>query len=134
MREGMITQFSENLPGLKVDKQSLHFVALDLERELELFYEKFIAQDLEYFKISPNFARGLYAFYQRLNDVDLRGVEFIKCQVTGPFTFCAGINDLSGNSILHEEVLMQAMVKGLSMKALWQLASAACLFVMRKKR
>ena len=121
MREGMITQFSENLPGLKVDKQSLHFVALDLERELELFYEKFIAQDLEYFKISPNFARGLYAFYQRLNDVDLRGVEFIKCQVTGPFTFCSGISDAGGKSILHDKVLMQAMVKGLSMKALWQL-------------
>ncbi len=121
MREGMIAQFSENLPGLKIDAGSLRFVPRDKEKELELFYEKFIAQDLEYFKISTDFAAGLHAFYQRLKNADLSGVEFIKCQVTGPFTFCSGINGLSGNSILYDKVLMQAMAKGLSMKALWQL-------------
>lgn len=120
-REGMITQFSENLPGLKFAAGSLRLAFGDQEKELELFYEKFIAQDLEYFKISPSFARGLHAFYQRLNDTDLSGVEFIKCQVSGPFTFCAGITDPDGKAILHNPVLMQAMIKGLSMKALWQL-------------
>ena len=121
MREGMIAQFSENLPGLKIDSGALRFIAQDKEKELELFYERFIAGDLPYFKISPDFARGLHAFYQRLKGADLSGVEFIKCQVTGPFTFCAGINDPDGNPILHDKVLMQAMAKGLSMKALWQL-------------
>jgi len=121
MREGMITQFSENLPGLKIDKHGLHFTSVDKEKELEVFYERFISQDLSYFKLSPNFARGLYAFYQRIKKIDLSEVEFIKCQVTGPFTFCSGINNSEGNSILHDKVLMQAMVKGLSMKALWQL-------------
>jgi len=121
MREGMITQFSENLPGLKFDGRSLSFVAQDKEKELESFYEKFIAQDLAYFQISLGFAKGLHAFYQRLKETDLSAVKFIKCQVTGPFTFCAGINDLRGNSILHDKVLMQAMASGLSMKALWQL-------------
>ncbi|MEI6832238.1 MAG: hypothetical protein WCK61_05980 [Candidatus Omnitrophota bacterium] len=121
MREGMIAQFAENLPGLKIDGGDLKFSAQDKEKELELFYDRFIAGDLEYFKITPDFARGLHAFYQRLNSMDLSGVEFIKCQVTGPFTFCSGINDLDGNSILHDKVLMQAMVKGLGMKALWQL-------------
>ena len=121
MREGMIAQFSENLPGLKIDAQGLHFAPADQEKELELFYERFIAQDLAYFKISQDFGRGLHAFYQRLINTDVSAMEFIKCQVTGPFTFCSGINNLSGNPILHEEVLMQAMVKGLSMKALWQL-------------
>ncbi|MDP2927833.1 MAG: hypothetical protein Q8N80_03415 [Candidatus Omnitrophota bacterium] len=121
VREGMLAQFSENLPGLKFDAGDLHFIAGDKEKELELFYDRFIAQDLEYFKISPDFARGLHAFYERLNSMDLSGVEFIKCQVTGPFTFCSGITDVEGKIILHDEVLMQAMVKGLGMKALWQL-------------
>jgi methionine synthase II (cobalamin-independent) len=120
-REGMLAQFSENLPGLKLNGGDLQFITGDREKELELFYEKFIDQDLEYFKISPDFARGLYAFYQRLNGADLSKVEFIKCQVTGPFTFCSGIKDAQGKIILHDEVLMQAMVKGLAMKALWQL-------------
>ena len=121
LREGMLAQFSENLPGLKLEGGDLHFSVQDKEKELELFYDRFIAEDLEYFKISPDFARGLHAFYQRLNQADLSGVEFIKCQVTGPFTFCSGIKDAQGKIILHDEVLMQAMVKGLGMKALWQL-------------
>jgi len=120
-REGMLAQFSENLPGLKFDGGGLHFIAQDKEKELELFYDRFIARDLEYFKISPDFSRGLPAFYERLGGADLSGVEFIKCQVTGPFTFCSGITDSQGKIILHDEVLMQAMVKGLGMKALWQL-------------
>jgi len=120
-REGMIAQFSEHLPGLKMDAQGLRFSGAKIEQELELFYEKVIAQDFEYFQISPDFSKGLPEFYQRLKNTDLSKVEFIKCQVTGPFTFCSGINTENNNSILHEEVLMQAMAKGLSMKALWQL-------------
>lgn len=120
-REGMLAQFSENLPGLKLKDGDVHFISSDKEKELELFYDRFIAQDLEYFKISPDFARGLHAFYERLNRLDLSGVEFIKCQVTGPFTFCSGVKDSGDKIILHDEVLMQAMVKGLGMKALWQL-------------
>ncbi|MDD5130905.1 MAG: hypothetical protein PHS66_07675 [Candidatus Omnitrophica bacterium] len=120
-REGMLAQFSQNLPGLKLQDGNLIFSAQDKEKELELFYDRFIAQDLEYFKITPDFSRGFYAFYERLNKIDLSGVEFIKCQVTGPFTFCSGVTDSDGQAILHDEVLMQAMVKGLSMKALWQL-------------
>ncbi|MFA5231728.1 MAG: methionine synthase [Candidatus Omnitrophota bacterium] len=124
MREGMIAQFSENLPGLRINEQGLRFEPADKEKELETFYEKFLEQDLSYFKLSPDFAKGLYTFYQRLKALkatDLSKIEFIKCQVTGPFTFCSGINEPGGKSILHDEVLMQAMVKGLSMKALWQL-------------
>lgn len=120
-REGMIAQFSENLPGLKTDGSGLHFASQDKEKELEIFYEKFIAQELDYFKISPDFAQGLHAFYQRLNNTDLSGIEFIKCQVTGPFTFCFGITDSEGKAVFHDEILKQAMIKGLSMKALWQL-------------
>ena len=119
--EGMLAQFSENLPGLKFEGGDLHFIPQDKEKELELFYDRFISQDLEYFKISSDFARGLHVFYQRLNGADLSAVEFIKCQVTGPFTFCSGIKDAEGKIILHDKVLMQAMVKGLGMKALWQL-------------
>lgn len=121
MREGMLAQFSENLPGLKVDANGVYFSTQDQEKELELFYEKFIAQDLEYFKTSAEFAQGLHVFYQQLNQTDLSRIEFIKCQVTGPFTFCAGITGPDQKAILHDPVLMQAMVKGLNMKALWQL-------------
>ncbi len=121
LREGMLAQFTENLPGIRLENGNLQFTALEIDKELELFYERFIAGDLEYFRISPDFARGLHAFYARLKGADLGKIDFIKCQVTGPFTFCAGISQVPGKIILHDKILMQAMVKGLEMKALWQI-------------
>ncbi len=108
-REGMVEQFSEGLvfkPG---------------EKELEKFYERVIANDIDYFKISEDFAVGLHKFYQRLEKTNLKEIEFIKCQITGPFTFAASIKDEKGVALLHDSVFMQAILKGLAMKALWQI-------------
>jgi len=120
-RESMVAQFSENLPCLKMGKDGVEFNPCDKEKSLEAFYEKFIESNLDYFKISPAFSKGIYAFLEKLESINLPEVKYIKCQVTGPFTFCAGINDEAGNSILHDEVLFQAIVHGLTMKALWQI-------------
>jgi len=117
-REGMVAQFSENLPNIKVTGDGFSFKRD--EAELETFYEHIITQDIDYFKISEDFALGLHKFYSRLEKQDLRPVEFIKCHVTGPFTFAASINDDKGVALLHDPVFMQVVSKGLSMKALWQ--------------
>ena len=122
IREGMIAQFSENLPFLKVNKDGLKFsIPAPKDKELELFYEKIIANDTDYFKISEEFAAGLHRFYQRLENSHLGDIEFIKCQVTGPFTFAASIKDDLGTPLLHDAVLLQAILKGLAMKANWQI-------------
>ncbi|TRZ94920.1 methionine synthase [bacterium] len=120
-REGMISQFSENIPCLGVSKDSLIFNPAKKEEELELFYERIIGQDLDYFKINPDFASGLYRFCQRLGRINLDNIEYIKCQITGPFTFAASIKDENGKALLHDTVLMQTILKGLTMKALWQI-------------
>lgn len=117
-REGMVAQFSENLAGVELTTKGLAFRPDD--QKLEVFYERLIAQDLDYFKISPDFALGLERFYARLKKENLEAVEFIKCQITGPFTFCASINDEKGVALLHNVVFKQAILKGLAMKALWQ--------------
>lgn len=121
IREGMVVQFSENLPFLQAGQDGLRFMPLEAkDRELELFYERIIARDIGYFKISEGFASGLHRFYQRLKGATLRDMEIIKCQITGPFTFAAGIKDQGGFSLLHDAVFLQAILKGLAMKALWQ--------------
>jgi len=106
--ERMIPQFSENIP-LK-------------EEDLELFYEKVITKDLDYFKITPDYAAGLYAFIQRLENGGPGGIEAIKIQTTGPFTFAAGTKDVNDVALLHNKVFFQAILKGLSLKALWQIS------------
>jgi len=121
MREGMVAQFSENLPCLKIKEGKLIFDASSQDQELEVFYEKVIFADTEHFRVSEGFACGLHKFHQYLQSADLSKVEFIKVHITGPFTFCAGINNEQGNPLLHDEVLLQAMIKGLGMKALWQI-------------
>lgn len=123
--EGMIAQFIQNLPCLKLGKDGLFFNPQDKEKELEVFYDRLIQQDLDYFKISPDYASGLYGFYQRLEDTafsGLKDISFIKCHITGPFTFAASINDEKGAALLHDEVFMQVILKGLTMKALWQVS------------
>lgn len=122
VREGMVAQFSENLPGLKVGRNGLFFSTLEgKDKELEIFYERIIANDADYFRISQDFALGLYKFYQRLESSNIKDIDFIKCQVTGPFTFAASIKDEKGVALLHDSVFMQAVLKGLTMKALWQI-------------
>ncbi len=121
IREGMVAQFSENLPCIKVARDGLFFDGNYQEKALETFYERIINNDINYFKISPDFALGLHKFYQRLKESDIKAVEFIKCHITGPFTFAASIKDESGNALLHDTVFMQAILKGLIMKALWQI-------------
>jgi methionine synthase II (cobalamin-independent) len=121
IREGMVAQYSEGLPGLKVTDDGLEFDQKTADEALEGFYEHIIAMDLDHFRISEPYAAGLYAFLAALKERDLSGVRFIKCHVTGPFTFAASITNADGVALIHDEVLMQAMVKGLIMKALWQI-------------
>jgi methionine synthase II (cobalamin-independent) len=121
IREGMVEQFCENLPCIKVTGDGLFFDDHDSEKELEVFYDRIISGDTEYFKISQDFAEGLYSFREKLKRLDLKPVEFIKCHITGPFTFAASVKNKQGVAILHDEIFMQAIIKALAMKGQWQL-------------
>jgi len=114
-REGMISQFMEMFPV--ADGRPLP------EERLEIFYEKVTSKDIEYFKISEEYSRGLYALKKRLKSKPglLKNAEFIKCQITGPFTLAASVKDESGNPYLNNPLFMQAFIEGLKMKALWQI-------------
>ncbi|MFA5156946.1 MAG: methionine synthase [Candidatus Omnitrophota bacterium] len=123
-REGMVAQFSEKLPCLEFTSEGIIFNSRDRDRELEFFYDRVIAGDADYFKISPDFAAGLYGFCRRLEGLSpeaLRSIVALKCHITGPFTFAASLNNDENISLIHDEVFMQVILKGLAMKALWQL-------------
>jgi len=44
----------------------------------------------------------------------------IKGQTVGPVTFAAGIKESDGKSVLYNPDLLEALTKGLAIKALWQ--------------
>jgi methionine synthase II (cobalamin-independent) len=121
MREAMTAQFIEGFPCLKLTEKGVFFDPQNKEKQLERFYDNIINRSFEEFRITKDYARGLYAFYERLTKSDLKHVDFIKCHITGPFTFAASINDERKVSLLYDPVFMQAIINGLAMKALWQI-------------
>jgi hypothetical protein len=120
-RESMVAQFVEHIPCMKWFQDGIVFDARQSDKELEVFYDRLIAVDTEYFKISRAFAFGLYGFYERLGKTDLSRTVCIKCHITGPFTFAASVKDENGTALLHNPVFMQVIIKALTMKALWQI-------------
>ncbi len=120
--EDMIVQYTEGLPLLEADVEQRSLTlsrSKSRESELVLFYERFLGQDIDAFAISREYACGLYAFLELVQESVELPVH-IKGQTVGPVTFAAAIKDLNGKSILYDSELSDAMTQGLAIKALWQ--------------
>lgn len=123
-REHMDSQYSESLPGLRLDEAKKRFffdTSKDLTPELEKFFERYIAKDYGFFKVSEEYAAGYYAFLRTLKKGLPAGARFIKGHITGPLTAGISFKDETGKDIIHNEMLFDAVVKGLAMKAAWQI-------------
>jgi len=122
-REQMAGQFSEALPGLVVDEERgrLWFdTARDLTPELERFFQHYMDKDLAHFAISERYAAGLYALLRALGGAAPAGARYLKGHVTGPLTAGLSYKDAAGRDIIHDELLFDAVVKNLALKAAWQ--------------
>ena len=124
LQEHMDGQYSESLPGLKVDaeKQRIFFdTSGDLTPALETFFEHYLDKDYSFLRISEEYAPGFYAFLRALKRGLPAGARFLKGHITGPLTFGTSVRDEKGKDIIHNEMLFDAVVKGLAMKAAWQI-------------
>jgi methionine synthase II (cobalamin-independent) len=127
-QEDMMTQFSEGIPCIRVDKEKskIFFERPEsVPEELTQFYENiFRAEktgDFSPFALSASYAKGLHAFLQRLTAPEQAPLTFVKGQVTGPLTFGLSILDEKGLPSLFDETLSDVVKKGILMKALWQI-------------
>ncbi len=123
-REHMDAQYSESLPGLRLDVAKKRFffdTSKDLTPELEKFFERYIDKDYGFFGITEEYAAGFYAFIRSLKKKPPEDARFIKGHVTGPLTAGMSFKDETGKDIIHNDVLLDAVVKGLAMKAAWQI-------------
>ncbi len=123
--EDMTIQFTESLPLLEIDKGSKALILstdLDREKELVRFYDHFLAEDVEYFSISEEYAPGLHMLLELLSEsTETLADQYIKGQVVGPITFAASIKGPDGKAVIHDTEILEAMVNGICMKALWQI-------------
>ena len=123
-REHMDGQYSESLPGLRLNaakKQFFFDTSKDLTPELEKFFERYIEKDYGFFKLTEDFAAGFYALVRALKKKPPTKARFVKGHITGPLTAGISFKDETGKDIIHNEMLFDAVVKGLAMKAAWQI-------------
>ena len=123
-REQMEIQYSEGMPCVVVDeeKERIYFeTGGDPTGELEKFYENVVEENLDHFRITPEYSRGLYCMEEKLASMDLGTIQFLKCHVTGPLTFGLSKTDENKRSIYYNEIFRDVVVKGIAMKARWLL-------------
>ncbi|MBN1797552.1 MAG: hypothetical protein JW822_03185 [Spirochaetales bacterium] len=119
-KEAMIPQYSEGFPGIVVDEtQKRIWVQMNnqLIDSMTGFFENVVAENLDAFAVSQEYAAGLYAFLEQYGTEKL---SLAKGQLTGPFTFGLGLNDQEKKAVWFDEQYRDVVVNGLRMKALWQ--------------
>jgi hypothetical protein len=123
-REGMEVQYSEGLPCVVLDEAArrMYFdTSGDTSGALAEFYEKYLAEDFEYFRISPEYSRGIYEMEKRLAGGGQSGLRYFKNHVTGPVTMGLGRVDENKRAIYYNDVFKDVIVKASEMKARWLL-------------
>jgi hypothetical protein len=121
--ENMYTQYSEGLPGIRVDEENGRIwfqVDESLDAELEKFYQAVIDEDLDRFAISEEYAAGLHYFMSGALLAELEKRAYVKGQVTGPVSFGLTVTDQNRKASIYNETLEQVIVKGLTLKSKWQ--------------
>ncbi|MFH1312523.1 MAG: hypothetical protein ABIJ00_04780 [Candidatus Eisenbacteria bacterium] len=123
-REGMESQYSEGLPCVVLDeeKQRMYFnTGGDTSVALAEFYENYLAETTDYFRISPEYSRGVYEMERQLKEPGRPAPRFFKQHVTGPITMGLGRVDQDKRAIYYNDVFRDVIVKGVEMKARWLL-------------
>ena len=119
--EHMYVQYSEGIPGIVINDsdRTIHMDSRRAFSEIECFYEKYLAGDLDYFAISKERASGFYEFLDSFRAL-ARNPAFVKGHVTGPVSFALSITDESKQAVIYNKDLFEAITKSVAMKARWQ--------------
>ena len=126
-QEGMLSQFIEGMPGIIEENDRTYFNIQNesFEQELVAYFEKYLvaSEDLNLladspFAVSKERAQGLFALKDALTEQ--QGLTAVKGQITGPFTLLTGIHDQEGRAAYYDPTIREMAVKGLSLKAAWQ--------------
>jgi hypothetical protein len=120
--EGMVVQYSEGFPSLKWDQREQKVwidTSQGFDREVVKFYQWLEEGDLEPFRITETFSRGLRILEALSGSKNRQHVGYVKGQVVGPVTFGLSLTDPEQKPIFYDPTLRDILVKHLSAKARW---------------
>ncbi len=114
--------WTEHTPALVIDreKKRLFFDLTSRENELLEFYEHYLAQDLDYFAISPEMNEPLHTLAEMYRKEPWPGLKLIHFNVPGLYSWGLSVKDEKGNPALYNDTLKDVLVKVLAMKTRWQ--------------
>jgi hypothetical protein len=92
----------------------------DYSMDLATFYENFLADNFDYFQITPEYSKGIYAMTDALTAAGGKR-PFVKVQTTGPISFGLTIVDENKRAIYYNEEFRDVIIKALGMKCRWQI-------------
>lgn len=125
-REQMWIQYSEKLPGFKVDLENLKYyfeTSEDPTGSVEKFFEAYLeildGASSEPFEIGPDYGLGIKLFLDKLSSDPAKKYPFIKAQVTGPLSFALTVTDEQGKPIFYHPIFKDVAINGMGLKAMW---------------
>lgn len=121
-KEGMMPQYSEGFPGIRIDEEERRIWLErndELLNEMAVFFEDVLSDNIEKFTISTEYAIGFNPFIDFIKGQKEK-LSIVKGQVTGPFTYGLSINDNEKKAIWFDEQYRDVIIKGLAKKAIWQ--------------
>ncbi len=128
-KERLLSQFAEGLPGLVEEDDKFYFdtAAPEFDQEVLSFFEDYLAVkeagapiEGSRFAFSPSTSKGFDAFLNGVAGMEQRPFA-LKGQITGPFTMLTGIKDQDGKLSFFNPILRDAVVKAISLKAVYQI-------------
>jgi len=120
--EGMVVQYSEGFPSLRWNEKEQRVwvdTSNGFDKEIEKFYQRLEAVEIEPFRITEDFAGGLRILKALLSEGHRKKIRYIKGQIVGPVTFGLALADQEQKPIFYDPTLRDVLVKHLSMKARW---------------
>jgi methionine synthase II (cobalamin-independent) len=115
--ESMDVQFSKGFPGLNLIDGKLVFNRSEgFNEALESLYNAYLTDDYGKYGVTNEYAAGLDCFLKS----DVLAAWAVKGQISGPISWCLGISDEEGKSILYDDILSDAAARMLAMSAAWQ--------------
>jgi len=119
--ENMYVPFLEGVPSVvSNEKNNTIYIDTDKTNGIEEFYEHISSDNAGAFAISERFIPGFYRFLERLREI-ADDIQFIKCQVTGPFSMGLGLKDENDKPVIYNYAFYDIIKKALHMKAKWMI-------------
>jgi len=123
-REDMVSQGCGGFAPLleRDDDRKVVRLNAELAREeaLTAFYETALSGDLAPFGLTRDEAEGFFALLAAVDGLGPQGPPVLKGQVIGPVTFAAMVKLPGGKALLSDAELLEAVIRGLGLKAAWQ--------------